>query len=139
MKRAYRAEDWVDRSAVRQVSISNEMLERYIDFSGDRSPIHIDDTAAEQRGYRARVVHGMLLGSLVSAVIGMELPGEAGVLQDMRLQFRRPCYPGDQLEVRVAVTEFFESVQTLVLEVEIKRAGGEILVTGTVRSGLVRP
>ena len=112
------------------------MLDAFVALSGDTSPIHVNGAVARARGYGGRVVHGMLLGSLVSAVLGTDLPGEIGLLQDVRLSFRNPCHPGDQVEILVTASEFFESVQTLVLEIKITRDDGTILATGQARSGL---
>jgi 3-hydroxybutyryl-CoA dehydratase len=136
MSSTHRAEDWVGRIAVRNVRVSAEMVDRFASLSGDYSPIHMSDAAAQQRGFAARVVHGMLLASLVSEVIGMELPGEAGVIQDTQFAFRKPCHPGDEITIEVQVSEFFESVQTLVLKVKITSADGIVLMTGQVKSGL---
>ncbi len=136
MNSDHQAEDWIGRSAVRQFQVTAEMVDQFAALSGDRSPIHVDEAAARQRGFAGRVVHGVLLASLASAVIGMELPGAAGVLQDIRLAFRQPCHPGDEVSVRVEVAEFFESVQVLVLKIKIVRADGVTLATGEAQSGL---
>jgi 3-hydroxybutyryl-CoA dehydratase len=136
MSTTYGSGDWVGRTAIRRVRISEEMLDAFVALSGDTSPIHVNLAAARARGYSGRVVHGMLLGSLVSAVLGTDLPGEIGVLQEVRLSFRNPCHPGDRVEILVAASEFFESVQTLVLEIKITRDDGTILATGQARSGL---
>jgi 3-hydroxybutyryl-CoA dehydratase len=137
MVKTYCAEDWVGRTARRQCSVTADMLDRFVELSGDRSPIHVDDAAARLRGFERRVAHGMLLGSLVSSVIGMELPGAKGVLHEVRLAFRKPCYAGDEVRIEVSVSEFFESVQTLALRIQIVRADGQVLATGHARSGLV--
>ncbi len=81
----------------------------------------------------------MLLGSLVSGVIGMDLPGPDGVIQEMQMAFRKPCYPGDELTIDVQVVDFFESVRTLVLKVIITRADGAVLATCKIQSGLREP
>ena len=136
MSLTHRAEDWIGRTAVRQLRITAEMVDQFADLSGDHSPIHVQDAGARRRGFEARVVHGMLLAGFAAAIIGMELPGEAGVIQDLQFAFRKPCHPGDDVTIHVRVSEFFESVQTLVLKVKIVRADGAVLVTGQVKSGL---
>jgi 3-hydroxybutyryl-CoA dehydratase len=139
MVQAYRAEEWVGRTALRRVRLTDEMLDRFTELSGDTNSVHADADAARRAGHRGRVVHGMLLGSLVSSVLGVDLPGEGGLLQELSLSFRRPCHPGDEIEIRVKATELFESVQVLALAVRIVRADGTVLATGHARSGLVRP
>ncbi len=128
--------DWVGRTAVRQVRITAEMVDQFASLSGDLGPIHTNDEAARKQGYQARLVHGWLLGSLVSGLIGMELPGDGGVEQDVQLSFRNPCYIGDAIKIELLGTEWFESVKTLVLKVKLTREDGLILATGEIRCGL---
>jgi acyl dehydratase len=112
------------------------MVDGFAALSGDASPIHMSDDAAQRHSFQRRVVHGMLLGSLVSGTLGMELPGERGVLEKMQLSFRNPCYVDDEITIDVAVAKFFASVQTLVLTVKITRADGTLLARGTAQAGL---
>lgn len=132
----YRVEDWKGLKAERHVRISDKMLDQFASLSGDASPIHMSDLAAQGLSFKRRVVHGMLLGSLVSSVIGMQLPGERGVLEKIQLSFRSPCYVDDQIMIEVAVSDFSPAVQTLTLAIKITREDGAVLVTGGAQSGL---
>ncbi len=136
MSRAIHPADSVGCKAVRRVRITAEMVEQFAALSGDQGPIHVSDAAARQRGYRGLLVHGWLLGSLVSGVIGMELPGDGGVEQDIQLSFRNPCYVGDEVTIELVATEWFESVETLVLKVKLTREDGLILAKGEIRCGV---
>ena len=121
----------------RSVPITADLIDRFVDLSGDHSAIHVDDRAAQERGFRGRVAHGMLLGSLVSALVGTELPGDSGVLQQVRLSFRHPCYVGDRLDVRLGFSEYVASVRVLMLDVLIKNQDGVTVATGKIQSGVV--
>jgi len=79
----------------------------------------------------------MLLGSLVSSVIGTQLPGKVGVLQEIALSFRNPCYIGDEIAIDVTVSEFHEPLQLLFCKVEIRNGSGQLLANGRFRSGLL--
>jgi 3-hydroxybutyryl-CoA dehydratase len=136
MTSSIRAEDWIGRVAVRRVCVTPAMVDQFVELSGDSSSIHVSDAAARQRGFDGRIVHGLLLGALVSQVIGTELPGNEGVLQDFQLSFKQPCFPGDEVVIRAEVTEVFQSVQAIVLRVKITRADGVVLASGKVQSGL---
>lgn len=127
---------WLGRKAERVVRIGPGLVDQFVALSGDSSPIHVSVEAARARGFDGRVVHGMLLGALLSEVIGTELPGADGVLQNVELAFRHPCSIGDEITICVSVADFHESVNTLVLKVSIRRKDGATLVSGTVRSGL---
>lgn len=117
--------------------ITEAMVERFVELSGDDSPIHVSNDAARSRGFRGRVVHGLLLGSLVSGLIGTELPGAQGLLQNFQVSFQSPCEIGDELTIRLWVVDYHESVKTLILKFEIQNSGGRVLATGSCRSGVV--
>ena len=128
--------DWLGKSARRTCEIRGELVDRFVEVSGDSSLLHVDDAAARATGYRGRVVHGMLLGSLVSSVIGTQLPGEVGVLQEIQFSFRNPCYIGDEITIDVTVSEFHEALQLLFCKVEVRNGSGVLLAKGQFRSGL---
>jgi 3-hydroxybutyryl-CoA dehydratase len=131
--------NWVGRSATEAVEITPDLVDRFIAVSGDSSPIHVQDEAARRRGFTGRVVHGFLLGSLVSRVIGTQLPGDDGVLQQAELSFHNPCYIGDRVNIVATVSQQIESVGVLILDVEVRNGRGLLLARGTIQTGLSQP
>ena len=127
---------WLGQSVERTVHLTAALVDGFVELSGDSSPIHVSGEAARARGFQGRVVHGMLLGALLSGVIGTELPGARGVLQNLALAFRQPCVIGDIVTICVSVAAFHESVNTLILKILIKKQDGTTLATGSARSGL---
>src|SRR5215813_14240175 len=93
-----------DTATIEQI-ISDNLINRFADLSGDYSPIHVNREAAVARGFQDSVAHGLISGSLVSQVIGMLLPGEFGLLHDIYLQFKKPVYTADKLIITLKVTE----------------------------------
>jgi acyl dehydratase len=129
---------WIGRTATRTVRVTDAMIDAFASLSGDSSAIHMSAAAARGRGFPGRVAHGFLLGSLISSLLGTELPGDDGVIQNVDLAFHRPCCAGDAVTVSVRVHDFIASVETLVLKVSVAGPDGATLVKGTVRSGLRR-
>lgn len=136
MSNGFQATDWIGRKAERRVRITGEMLDQFVALSGDGSAIHVSEQCARERGFSGRVAHGMLLGAFVSGVIGTQLPGDDGVLQQIQLSFREPCHPGDEIVIQLCVTEFHESVQTMLLQVKIVTLANVTLATGQAQTGL---
>src|SRR5262252_2058423 len=54
-------------------------------LSGDFSPLHVDAEYARSTEFGDRVVHGMLLASLFSQLVGMWLPGKYAVTRTITL------------------------------------------------------
>lgn len=134
-----RLESWVGRTASRRFTVTEDLIGAFADLSGDRSPIHVDETFARGRGLSGCVMHGALQASLVSCVLGMDLPGERGLLQELALQFRKPCYAGDLLTVTVKVDEAFDSVETVRMSIRIVNQDGQLVTSGKAQSGVVPP
>ena len=128
----------VGGTATHEFDITNEMLDQFIALSGDCSPIHVSDDYARERGFHGRIVHGLLLGALVSKVVGTQLPGKFSVLQRVELNFRHPCYPSDHVSVELHVREKIEAVKVVIMDFAITNQNNEAIATGKVQAGLAR-
>ena len=52
---------------------------------------------AIQLGFKDRVVHGFLISSIFSAILGNELPGKHSVIRNINLNFINPLYSNDEI------------------------------------------
>lgn len=89
--------------------ISCDDVEAFAELSGDKNNIHLDDEAAASSIFGKRIVHGMLVGSLISAVIGTILPGEGTIYLEQDLKFLAPVFLGDTVTAQVSVNEIINS------------------------------
>jgi 3-hydroxybutyryl-CoA dehydratase len=71
--------------------------------TGDMNPAHINQVFAQQTRFHGRIVHGMLSAGLISAVVGMQLPGPGTIYVDQTLSFCAPIYIGDTITACVTV------------------------------------
>ena len=65
----------VGDSASATRTITQADIENFAELSGDRNAIHLDQEYATQTRFGGRIAHGLLTSSLISAVIGNQLPG----------------------------------------------------------------
>ena len=82
-----------------------------IDFaqvSGDNNPIHLSDDYAASTKFGQRIAHGMFTASLISAVIGTQMPGPGAVYLSQTLRFLGPVKIGDVVTAMVEVAEKIE-------------------------------
>jgi 3-hydroxybutyryl-CoA dehydratase len=112
------------------IDISPESIEHFARLSGDFSPIHISESFAKESGFKGQVVHGMLIGSYVSKLIGMRLPGKFGVLQKIDLGFRKPCYAPSELIIRGTIKAKSTAVKSITLSITIFQAPDIIIAKG---------
>jgi 3-hydroxybutyryl-CoA dehydratase len=83
--------------------MSEEDVYEFSKISGDFNPVHIDAEAAKNTRFGKRICHGILVASLISAVIGMQLPGQGAIYLEQSLKFVKPVYIGDMVTATVKV------------------------------------
>jgi len=86
-------------------TIEDYDIRLFADISTDRNPVHLDEVYAQETIFGGRIAHGMLTASLISAVIGEQLPGHGTVYMGQTLKFLAPVRPGDEVTARVTVRE----------------------------------
>ncbi|HVY18359.1 MAG TPA: MaoC family dehydratase [Rhodopila sp.] len=72
--------------------------------SMDTNPLHMNQEAAERSRFGGRIAHGMLSGSLISAVLGTRLPGPGSIYVSQNLVFKGPVRPGETVTAIVEIT-----------------------------------
>ena len=103
-------------------------IQRFVKLSGDENPLHIDKDFGEMSIFGNNIVHGMLMASLFSKVVGMYL-GENIIYLSQTLEFRKPAFVGDHIVIEGLVRSKSDSTKIIVLETTIKR-GKEIIING---------
>jgi len=100
-------------------------------MTGDVNPAVLDPSSAEGGGQRQVMAHGMWSGSLISTVLGTQLPGPGTILIDQSLHFSRPVVLGDSLTVTVTVKKKFEHNRHILLDCVCVNQDGLQTVNGT--------
>jgi 3-oxoacyl-[acyl-carrier protein] reductase len=114
-------------------SFSAEDVLAFATVSGDHSPLHVDAGYAAGTEFGACVVHGILLASLFSQLVGMRVPGRPALYLGQDLSFRRPVLVGETVRAIAKVTAKSEATRTLVLATEIRSLDDKVLVMGTAK------
>ena len=74
-------------------------------ITGDRNPVHISKEFAATTRFGERIAHGLLTAGLISAAIGMKLPGPGCLYVSQTLSFLAPVRIGDEITARVEIVE----------------------------------
>jgi 3-hydroxybutyryl-CoA dehydratase len=98
--------------------------------SGDHNPIHLDARYAEQSFFGKRIAHGFLIGSLISAVLGNDLPGPGSIYLGQTLKFLAPIHIGDTITVSVKVVALREEKRIVTLHTECTNQKGTLVLSG---------
>jgi 3-hydroxybutyryl-CoA dehydratase len=92
-------------------------VEIFAQLSGDMNPLHMNDAYAKTTKFGRRLVHGMLLGSLCSKLVGMYIPGKKCLYLGQTLVFKKPVFIEDTVTVIGKVTS--KSLSTRIVKIAI--------------------
>jgi 3-hydroxybutyryl-CoA dehydratase len=120
----------VGTRATRERTITDTDIVRFAEVSGDRNPVHLDEEYAAQSPFGRRVAHGFLTGSMISAMIGMDLPGPGSIYLGQTMKFLAPVAIGDTVTVSVEVIAVREEKRILTLRTDAKNQDGVMVLTG---------
>jgi len=109
--------------------ITDAEIEAFAMASGDRNPIHFDEEYAKNTIFKGRIAHGVLTASLISTVIGEQMPGHGSVYLSQTLKFRAPVRPGDQVDTVCTIKEMTREKKRIVIDC-VCRVGDLVVLSG---------
>lgn len=98
--------------------------------SGDTNPVHFDEVYASGTMFKTRIAHGMVAASLISGVMGTQLPGPGGIYLKQELRFTAPVRAGDTITARVEVLERIVEKNRLRLKTVCTNQDGVMVIDG---------
>lgn len=120
----------VGERAQRSMRVTDEKIEAFAQLSGDRNPVHFDDAFARRIGFEGHIAHGAVTASLLSAVLGMDLPGPGSVFLEQRVRFLRPVRPGDTITAVLEVVKVRADKPIITLAATVTAADGATVADG---------
>jgi 3-hydroxybutyryl-CoA dehydratase len=121
-----------------EFTVSQEDMDRFRDFSGDSSRIHVDETFARRNGFQGPVVYGAVMVAKLSYLVGMQLPGDLGLATEWKINFNNPLYVEERAAMRGEIAHVSAATRTIRLRFSI-HAGGRLIASGTAGSKLLEP
>jgi phosphotransacetylase/acyl dehydratase len=119
----------VGDSAVLSRVLTKHDIQLFAVMSGDVNPAHLDEEYARSAMFHEIIAHGMWGGSLISTVIGTQLPGPGTIYLEQSLKFSKPVGVGDTINVRVSVKEKKQK-NRIVLDCICEDQENDIVISG---------
>ena len=117
-----------------KASMTKEITTRDItsmaEITGDFNPIHVDEEFARKSRFQGRIAHGVLSAGLISAVLGMHLPGPGAIFLRQTLKYLNPVRVGDTLTAQVEVSKWRPDKKIITLETLCLNQDGDIVLEG---------
>ncbi len=105
-------------------------VDAFAALSGDYNPLHVDSTFAVRTRFRRPVVHGILLASFVSTLIGMRLPGAGALWTQQTFRWRSPEFVGDSIVFSLEVTQKSPGARLLAVKLSATNQDGILVMDG---------
>lgn len=121
---------YVGQTAEFTKTVSESDVYLFAGITGAQNHMQVNDIYARQTRYGERIVHGMLSSSLISTVIGTQLPGNGTIYVRQKLEFKAPVFFGDTISAVVEVTDIFLDKNRVRLRTYCKNQKGEIVLDG---------
>jgi acyl dehydratase len=120
----------VGTRAERSMRVTDEQIEAFAQLSGDRNPVHFDDAFAMRIGFAGHIAHGAVTTALLSAVLGMDLPGPGSVFLEQRIRFLKPVRPGDTITAALEVIRVRDDKPIVTLAASVTNDTGARVADG---------
>ena len=98
--------------------LTKEDIQNFANLTQDFHPLHTSPVYAKSNGFEDIIAHGLLLSSLSSSIIGMELPGENAIIISQSFLYKKPVYPGTKLLIKGILNKI--DTRFSLLEINIK-------------------
>lgn len=118
------------QSASTTKTISESDVYLFAGITGDLNPAHTNAVIAAQTMFGGRIAHGILTAGLISAVIGMQLPGPGTIYVGQDLKFLAPVHIGDTITATATIKELNVEKNRAVLDTVCVNQDGKTVISG---------
>ncbi|MBU3114590.1 MaoC family dehydratase [Clostridium lacusfryxellense] len=115
-----------------------EDVETYARLTGDYNYVHMDEVKATKSYFKGRIVHGQLVGGLISALLGTKLPGEGNIYLKQSFEFLKPVRIGDIIKAKATIIEINEDKKVIVLDTFCINVLNEVVLQGKAKVLVLR-
>lgn len=120
--------------------VTQKVYDAFQQCSGDMNPLHVDEEFARKKGFNACVMYGNILNAFVSYFVGMALPDKEVMIQAQDINYRKPVFLNDQIQLVSYIDDVSEAVNVIIYKLKffrITEAKRELVANGHVQIGLL--
>jgi len=121
----------VGQQVSRSLTLTTRHVEIYAELTGDRNPLHFDESFVKATGkLDDLIVQGGLTTGLLHALVATDLPGPGTVFLSQNWKFTAPVYIGDTITALAEVLSVHATKPVCQLRVRVTRQTGETVLEG---------
>lgn len=118
-------------------TVSGSIQNGFITVFGDKNPLHIDDSFAQEKGFLSKVMHGNILNGFISYFVGECLPIKNVIIHSQNIEFKNPVYLNDMLYFDAVVIGVFDSVKVTEMKYKFVNKENKIVAKGKIQIGIL--
>lgn len=80
-------------------TLTAEWVEEFAKVSGDYNRLHLDIDYAKMNGFDHTIVHGMLMGSIISSILANDYIGSGAIYISQTFNFLKPVLVGQEVSI----------------------------------------
>jgi 3-hydroxybutyryl-CoA dehydratase len=115
-------------------ALSQAVIDRYAEASGDHNPIHVDAAFARSTPLGGTIAHGMLVLATISEMMTAAFGERWLASARLEVRFRAPARPGDTLTARARPDG--GDAETVRYRVECVNQHDDVLISGMAQVAL---
>ncbi len=105
-------------------------IRTFAELSLDRNPLHLDDEYAATTVFGKRIVYGILVSGLISAVLANDLPGNGTIYLGQTLKFLAPVFIDDTVTASVEIVDLRADKKIVTLDCSVVNQNGVKVISG---------
>ena len=129
----------VGQKAYREMVVTEEMVLRYAEITGDYNPLHFDSDFTSRTRFKRLIVQGGITTGLLNALVAMDMPGAGTVFVKQTWDYPRPVYIWDTIRAEATVESVREDRPLAEMSFVVRNQDDEEVLTGTATVYQARP
>lgn len=105
----------VGMTSIRSYHFTEQRVETFSVLVDDRAPVHVDLAFAKNQGFEGKIVHGLFVQSVISGMLGNEIPGPKSVINSLSMKMHHPVLVGQTVNYQIEITALTPAVKAISL------------------------
>ena len=118
-----------EKASVKKAFTEKDVLS-FSTLSTDTNPLHLDQEFASKTIFGEPIVHGILVASLFSGLIGVVLPVTGSIYLGQNLSFKAPVHLNEEVTATVEVIKIRDDKPIVTLKTICVNSLGETVIEG---------
>ena len=109
----------IGQKSIYVFDLNEQHIEKFSKLTGDFHPLHSSKDFAKQAGFKSIIAHGLLISSISSKLIGMDIPGKNAILISQSFSYNKPAYPQDKLRYQAEIVNLDKRFLVVKIKVDV--------------------